>query len=213
MYSDGDGHFAFFVLTAIIGAVIGGVAAGVTAYQHGARGWEVVGWSAIGAVGGGLIGAVIGAFAAGALAGSFTASCGAVKAGAVATYAMAKTGGLGAAFYMMYDNFKNAAHYTTHVFWSGGDLSMNGGSYLSSDVGGTTLEMTKLGQYLTNHNSSYDAWKIASANFANQVPSGGTVFAVQNMQGVGIASTWATTEYPILVKKGAEIVWTLLGWL
>lgn len=78
---------------------------------------------------------------------------------------------------------------------------MNGGSYLSSDIGGTTLGMTKLGQYLTNHNSSYDAWKAASLNFANQVPCGGSVFAVQNMQGVGIYSTWATYIVSYFSKK------------
>lgn len=44
-------------------------------------------------------------------------------------------------------------------------------------------------------------WKIASVNFANQVPNGATVFVVQNLQGVGLTSTWATTEYPILFKK------------
>lgn len=66
---------------------------------------------------------------------------------------------------------------------------------------------------LIANKAGYEAWKIASANFANQVPTGGMVFAVQNMQGVGIGSTWATTEYPILLKKGSEIIWVLLGWL
>ena len=53
MYVDENGNFAFFILTAVIGAIIGGLAAGITSYQHGARGWEVVGWSALGSVCGG----------------------------------------------------------------------------------------------------------------------------------------------------------------
>ena len=88
---------------------------------------------------------------------------------------------------------------------------MNGGNYLAKDVGGTTLEMTRLGQYLTNHSVKYEAWKIASANFANQVSNGSTVFAIQNINGISITSTWATTEYPILVKKAAEIIYVIIG--
>ncbi len=50
MYVDGNGNFAFFILTVVIGAINGGLAAGITSYQHGARGWEVVSWSALGSV-------------------------------------------------------------------------------------------------------------------------------------------------------------------
>ena len=158
-----------------------------------------------------LVGLAIGAGVSGLLTGSFFSSVGAVKTGAVLTYQMAKVGGLGAAMVMMGDNFSNVIHHTTHVFWSGGDISMNGGNYLAKDVGRTTLEMTRLGQYLTNHSAEYDAWKIASANFANQVSNGSTVFVVQNINGVGIASTCATTEYPILAKKAIEFIYEIIG--
>ena len=50
MYVDGNGNFVFFILTVVIGAINGGLAAGITSYQHGARGWEVVSWSALGSV-------------------------------------------------------------------------------------------------------------------------------------------------------------------
>ena len=52
---------------AVVGAIIGGTVAGVTAYNNGARGWELFGWTMLGigcgAVIGGAIGAAIGAVA------------------------------------------------------------------------------------------------------------------------------------------------------
>ena len=74
MYVDENGNFAFFILTAVIGAIIGGLAAGITSYQHGARGWEVVGWSALGSVCGGALGAGVGAIASKLLTGLFASS-------------------------------------------------------------------------------------------------------------------------------------------
>ena len=71
MYVDGNGNFAFFILTAVIGAIIGGLAAGITSYQHGARGWEVVGWSALGSVCGGALGADVGAITSKLLTGIY----------------------------------------------------------------------------------------------------------------------------------------------
>ena len=71
---DPSGHLAFFVLTAIIGAVIGGTAAGATAYNDGARDWELVGWTALGALGGCAIGAAVGAGTAMLLTGNATAT-------------------------------------------------------------------------------------------------------------------------------------------
>lgn len=64
---------------------------------------------------------------------------------------------------------------------------------------------------LTKHSADYGAWKIASANFANQVSNGSTVFAMQNINGVSITSTWATIEYPILEKKAIEIIYEIIG--
>ena len=55
----------FFLMALLIGliagAVIGGAVNGVTAYNNGARGWELVGQIALGAVVGGVIGAAAGA--------------------------------------------------------------------------------------------------------------------------------------------------------
>ena len=160
-----------------------------------------------------MIGAGIGAFSAGALAGSFTASCGAVKAGAMTTLAMLKAGGIGATGYMIYDNLKNALIYTPHVFWSGGDMVKGASQTIANNVGGTTLEMTKLGQYLTSKDASYNTWLIASQNFANQVPNGATVYSVQNPDGVRLLSAWATVEFPSLVNKAVEIIYKILGWM
>ena len=46
-----------------VGAAIGGTYAGVTAYNDGARGWELVGWTALGAVAGGAVGGIVGYYA------------------------------------------------------------------------------------------------------------------------------------------------------
>ncbi len=211
MYADPSGCFPFLFLTALAGLAIGGGIGLGVGLSNGHTGWELVGDIALGGLIGGVAGLAIGAGVSGLLTGNFFSSIGAVKTGVALTYKMVKVGGLGATILMMGDNFNNALHHTTHVFWSGGDISMNGGKYLANDVGGKTLEMTKLGQYLTNSGAKYEAWKIASANFASQVQNGGTIFAMQNINGIGITSTWATTEYPILVKKAVEIIYEIVG--
>ena len=67
MNADPNGHFvisaliAGLIIGAIVGAVIGGTVAGVTAYNNGARGWELAGWIGLGTIGGGIIGGAIGA--------------------------------------------------------------------------------------------------------------------------------------------------------
>ena len=58
-----------------VGAAIGGTYAGVTAYNDGARGWELVGWIALGAVAGGAVGGIVGYYA-GPLAASLLTSGG-----------------------------------------------------------------------------------------------------------------------------------------
>jgi hypothetical protein len=209
MYSDGSGNFPFLALTAIIGAVIGGVAIGVTSYQNGARGWEVAGWTVLGATGGGLIGAGLGAFVAGAMAGSFAASCGAVKAGALAVYNMAIVAGLTGAWYMMFDNLSNSFYYTTHVFWSGGDVARNKAEVFAMDIGGKTLEMTKLGQYLEKYfsgpNYNQIVWEIASMNFANQVKFNDFVYAFLYYPEMRENGIWMK-EMLELLKKAVEII-------
>lgn len=212
MYYDPSGHIAFFVVTAIIGAVVGFGLASYNDYKadgvwfNGSVG-RYIGYT----LGGAAIGAVAGLGTSALLAGNFFASVGSVAKGAVLTYQMLKTGGFGATMLMLGDNLSSAFNNFTHVFWSGGDISMNGGNYLANDVGGKTLEMTRLGQYLAKHSAEYGAWEIASANFANQVSNGSTVFVMQNINGVGIASTWATTEYPILAKKVIEFIYEIIG--
>jgi hypothetical protein len=65
---DPTGHFLLTtaviigaVVGGIIGASIGGTAAYHAAKTNGAEGWELAGWTALGALGGGLIGSAIGA--------------------------------------------------------------------------------------------------------------------------------------------------------
>lgn len=69
-YYDPSGHFIISLIIglAITGAAIGGAVSGVSAYNNGARGWDVVGAVAAGAVVGGAIGAAAGAMAAGGVA-------------------------------------------------------------------------------------------------------------------------------------------------
>ena len=67
MHVDPTGQYAIsavligLIIGAIIGAAVGGTVAGVIAYNDGARGWELVGWTALGIVGGSAIGGAIGA--------------------------------------------------------------------------------------------------------------------------------------------------------
>ena len=70
-YIDPTGEFllAGLLIGLIGGAIIGGVVSGVTAYNSGARGWELFGQIAAGAVIGGAVGAAFGA-AAGAMIGA-----------------------------------------------------------------------------------------------------------------------------------------------
>lgn len=215
MYVDENGNVAFLVITAIVGAIICGIGAGAYSYSQGARGWEIVGWSILGALGGALAGAALGGCVSAALTGGFFSSWGAIKTGAYTIYSIGKMGGVGAAGYAMYDNFKNAFHYTNHIFWSGGELSMNGAKYLASDVDGVTLEMTNLGHFLTKYYSGNNfnpaLWQAASQNFANQVPQGATVISVQNLAGINLSSMWATIEYPSLIQKEVEMIFVLLG--
>lgn len=59
MYTDENGYFFGFLITAIlIGAVFGGVASGISAYNDGARSWNLFGAILGGAIFGGAMGAV-----------------------------------------------------------------------------------------------------------------------------------------------------------
>ena len=67
MYYDPSGHIAISTIILLacigVGALVGGTYAGVTAYNDGARGWELVGWTALGAVVGGAVGGLVGYYA------------------------------------------------------------------------------------------------------------------------------------------------------
>lgn len=215
MYVDPSGCLAFFIACLLIGLVLG---AGYGLYKDWQDNNKIDG--SIGVKGyatyiglGGLIGAGIGLIASAVLTGSLFSSIGTVKLGAYTLYSMYILGGSTGAGLMMVDNISNSINYKTHIFWSGGEISMNGATYLACQIDGTTLDMTRVGQYLTKVDASYELWKIASVNFANQVHNGTIAFVVQNQGGVDLVSTWATIEYPILIKKGIEIVYTVLGWL
>ncbi len=217
MFSDPSGKFPFLITLAIIGLVVGaGVGAGVGLSQ-GHTGWQLVGDIALGGLIGGVAGLLIGAGISGALTGGFFSSWTGVKAGAQLVYGMYKVGGAAAAGYMMLDNLGHSFSQFTHVFYSGGyvdnqgnivDVSKNRAAELANATGGKTIDMTRIGTYLTKmgYSSDHSAWTYASANFANQVPYLGKVHAILYYPGMSEASVWLTTELPSLVKRFIEII-------
>ena len=201
-FVDPSGHIAFFLLTALL--AVGTVAAiDYIPDQKFNLHW---GWYVGAAIGG----AAIGVGASALFAGGFVAGFEAVKTGAVLTHKMLKLAGSTATATMLSDNIQNALHYTTHVFWSGGELSKNASSYLAQNVKGITLEMTKLGQHLSSLPFDTNKWKIASANFANQVRNGSVAFVVHNQYGVNIDSIWAKVEYRTLIKKIVDLIYVVV---
>ena len=219
-YADPSGHMAFWLAAGLfvagIGLIGGATYAGISSYNAGNTGCNLVGDIALGGLIGGVAGFVIGALggagAAALFAGNFMAETATFFAGVTYAFKMLSAGGITATLYMLGDNLINSVHYSTHVFWSGGEAPMNAASYLSKYVNGISLEMTLLGRYLTYNNIRLDdAWMIASQNFANQVSIGGTVFSIQNIGGIGIDSFWALYEYPILLKKNVHILFEFIG--
>ena len=102
MHVDPTGQYAIsavligLIIGAIIGAVVGGTVAGVTAYNDGARGWELVGWTALGIVGGSAIGGAIGAgigYVAPAIGGALGSILGGSSLATVGGGAIALSGG------------------------------------------------------------------------------------------------------------------------
>jgi hypothetical protein len=211
-YADPSGHFAFWAALAIAGAALGFGLAAYNDYQVDGIWFNGNAGSYIACIlGGAIIGAASGACISAVLTGNFLASIGAVKAGAVLTHQMVNAAGIGAAGAMLASNFSNALHYSTHIFWSGGELSKNAARELADILGGTTLEMTQLGHYLENLSGfNAEAWRIASVNFANQVQSGSTAFVVHNLSGIRLASIWATVEYPILIQKIIDLIFVVV---
>ncbi len=197
--ADSSGHFPFLIVTALVGAVVGGIIGGVVAANHGENVWAGIG---IGAAAGGLIGLGAGAAAGALLAGSATASTVAVMTGGSALAATVGSGGIAAGGKMLADNVSQAVSKAPQIFWSGRDLAKNAAREVAEDVGGKTLEMTRLGQHLEKTNTPIEMWKAASLNFANVANSAGaSIHSIQNSAGVGLRSIWAAVEYPLLSSK------------
>ena len=203
MMTDISGNFPFFAITAAIGAVVGAVVGGVVAAANGGNVLEGV---AVGAVAGGLIGAGAGATAGTLLAGSATASSSSVVIGAKAIASISTSAGISAGAKMLMDNTSQAFNKGAQVFWAGGDVAKNAAKQVANNVGGKTLEMTRVRTYLEQINAPYSAWQAASSNFANVANnSSRAIYAIQNASGVRLKSIWATIEYPLL--KGKDIIY------
>jgi len=107
---------------------------------------------------------------------------------------------------MLADNTSQACSSVSQVFWSGGDVAKNAAKQVANDVGGKTLEMTRLGTYLEQIDAPYSVWQAASSNFANVASnSSSAICSIQNAAGVSLQSTWATIEYPLL--QGRDIIY------
>lgn len=69
----------------------------------------------------------------------------AVMTGGSALIATVSGGGLVAGGKMIADNVSRAVAKAPQVFWSGGNLAKDSACKVAQDVGGKTLEMTRLG--------------------------------------------------------------------
>ena len=201
MYLDPSGHFPFLLLLGLIGLAVG-VGIGI---NNGHTGWQFARDIVLGGSIGFVSRVVIGAGISGALTGSFFSSVSAVKLGAITVYQMAMVGGLPAAGYMMLDNLGNSFHSVTHVFWSGGESARNGAMDLAHNIGGKTMEMTRIGTYLERTGAGLETWKIASFNFASQVPYNGKAYVFLN-EPIRETSVWLTVELPELIRRFVEII-------
>ncbi len=205
--TDTTGNLPFFAITAAIGAVVGAVVGGVVAAKNGGNVWAGIG---IGAAAGGLIGAGAGAAAGALLAGSAAASTTSVVIGAKAVVSVVGSAGFSAGVKMLADNASQACSNVSQVFWSGGDVAKNAAKQVANEIGGKTLEMTRVGSYLEQINAQYSAWQAASSNFANVASnSSSAIYSIQNASGVGIQSIWATIEYPLL--QGKDIIYGVVS--
>ena len=143
----------------------------------------------------------------GALTGSFYASVKSVCAGAKLVYNMYKAVGFVGAGYMMLDNLSNAMYYMPHTFWSGGKIARDSAFEYSMMSGATTLEMTRLGNYLERlGNFNERAWQLASYNFVNQVPDYSSVHAILYYPDMRADSIWLSEEMIELAKKFVDII-------
>ncbi|MDE5856345.1 MAG: RHS repeat-associated core domain-containing protein [Anaeroplasmataceae bacterium] len=93
---DPSGCFAISTIILLacigVGALVGGTYAGVTAYNDGARGWELVGWTALGTLAGGAVGGLVGYYAGPLVASLLSSGGGFVFAGGLGFAGVAVTG-------------------------------------------------------------------------------------------------------------------------
>lgn len=147
-----------------------------------------------------LGGMLFGAAYAGAVAGSFGASVSSVVAGTKIVAGTFGAGGFGAGARMIMDNYSNAFSSVAHVFWTGGEVAKGKASELAKSIGGKTIEMTRLGQYLERTNASRLLWDLASANFANTANSS---YAIINA--LSTHTTFWAVEYLYLLTRGVNL--------
>jgi len=84
------------------------------------------------------------------------------------------------------------------VFWSGRQgANKAAAEAFAKATGGTTLEMTPVGQALEAQGAGIDAWRAASADFARGASGDVTAFAGGSSPG----SVWLTVEKPILMQN------------
>ena len=205
--TDETGNLPFFAVTAAIGAVFGAVVGGVKAAKSGK---SVLKGALKGAAVGGLIGLGVGGAAGVLLAGKATASVAFVVIGAKALVSTVGSVGIAAGTKMLADNASQACRNVPQVFWSGGDVAKNAAKQVANDVGGITLEMTRVGTYLEQIDAPYSAWQVASSNFANVASnSSGAIYSIQNAAGIGLQSTWATIEYHLLQYR--DIIYSVVS--
>ncbi len=72
-----------------VGAIVGCTYAGVTSYNDGARGWELVNWTALGTVIGGTVGGIVGYYTGPVIASLFSSGGGFAFAGGLGSAGVA----------------------------------------------------------------------------------------------------------------------------
>ncbi len=111
----------------------------------------------------------------------------------------------------------NTANRTVgRVFWSGnGNPAVEAAARkFATDNGLTTLEMTNAGKNMLKltENMPWEKacpmWQRMSAQFAKG--ANGTVHVFQNAGGINVNSVWGKIEYPILQKKGVDIIYHVI---